>query len=144
MAQSVYWVRRRDIILMQEQWDLEEEERRLADERLAERRDLRQQRRERLERQRAQLQDQRQALAEYAQAAQRQRRDRLKQARRATEIYARSLHAALQQDFYYYLRAVHRCQAEHLLSEQGRRDATGPQPFVRALLPDHRNGQQVP
>ena len=36
MAWSVYWVRRRDLILKREQWDLQEEERRLADERLAE------------------------------------------------------------------------------------------------------------
>ena len=140
MAQSVYWVRRRDIILKQEEWDLQEEERRLADERLAERSDLRQQRRERLERERTQLQNQLRALTEHAQAAQRQRLERLAQARKATEFYARSLHAALQQDFYYYLRAVHRCQAEHLLPEQVRQTS---QPFVYDLLPNGRNGQQV-
>ena len=102
--------------------------------------DLRQQRRERLERQRAQLQDQRRALAEQVQAAQRRRLECLKQARRATEVYARSLLAALEQDRYYFIRAAHRCQAEHLLSEQ---KPQTPQPFVHALLPDHRNGQHV-
>ena len=132
MAQSVYWVRRRDIILKQEQWDLQEEERRLAEERLADRMDLRQQRRERLERQRTLLQNQRRALAEQARVAQRQRLERLKQARRSTEVYARSLLAALEQDRYYFLRAAHRCQAEHLLPEQVRHHAMTPQPFVRA------------
>ena len=143
MAQSGYWVRRCDIILKQEQWDLQEEEHRLADERLADRMDLRRQRRERLERQRTLLQNQRRALAEHAQAAQRQRLERLEQARWSTEVYARSLLAALEQDRYYFLRAAHRCQAEHLLSEQVRHPAMIPQPFVHALLPNGRNGQQV-
>jgi hypothetical protein len=143
LAQSAYWVCRRDIILKQEQWDLKEEERLLAEERLADRMDLRQQKRERLERQRTLLQNQRRALAEQAQAAQRQRPERLKQARRSTEVYARSLLAALEQDRYYFLRAAHRCQAEHLLSEQVRHHAMTPQPFVHAQLPNGRNGQQV-
>jgi hypothetical protein len=144
MGQSQYWMRRRDGMLKQEQWDLEEEQRFLAAERLADRRDLRQQNREGIEHQRTQLQNQRQALAERAQAAERQRLERLEQARHSTEVYARSLLAALEQDRHYFIRAANRCQAEHLVPAQARRHAQAqpPQPIVHSLLPAGRNGHE--
>jgi hypothetical protein len=145
LGQSAYWVHRHDIILKQEQWDREEEELLLAAKRLADQRDLRQRNRERIERQRTQLQNQRRALAQRAQAAQRQQLAQLEQARHSTEVYARSLLAALEQHRYYYIRASNRCQADHLVPEQARRDAKAQpaRPKIQTLLPAGRNGQEV-
>ena len=58
IGKSAYWIRRRDILQKQAQWDREEEERLLAHERLADRRNLRQQELEKLERRRTLLQNQ--------------------------------------------------------------------------------------
>lgn len=144
MGQSPYWMRRRDILLKQAQWDLEEEQRVLAAERLADRRRQRQQEREEIERQRTQLQNQRQALAVQTQADEGGRQVRLDQAQHSTKVYARSLLAALEQDRYYFIRAANRCQAGHLVPEQAR-DHAGtqpPRPFVNALLAVGRNGHE--
>jgi hypothetical protein len=144
IGKSAYWQRRRDIIRKQEQWDQKEEERLLADERLAGRRTLRQQQLERIERQRTLLNNQRQALAQQAQAAQTQQRERLEQARSSTEVYVRSLIAALEQDKYYFIRMANRCNAEHLVPEQVRCHTKAQTrlslPF-HALLPAGNNGQ---
>jgi hypothetical protein len=144
IGQSAYWLRRRESILKQEQWNRQNEERVLAAKRLADRRALRQQKQVQLERKRALLQNQLQILAQRAQAAQRQQVARLEQAQKATEVYARSLCAALQQDFYYFLRLAKRHKAEHLVPEQVRRHTNDPSqsplPFVHALPPAGNNG----
>jgi hypothetical protein len=144
IGQSVFWERRRDSLQKQEQWDRQNEERVLAAEGLAARRNLRQQERERLEGQRTLLQNQRQSLAQHAQAAQRTHLERLEQARRSTEAYARSLLAALQQDRYYFIRLANKYKAEHLVPQQVGRYANDlsqpPLPFVHALLPVATNG----
>jgi hypothetical protein len=143
IGQSAYWVRRRDSIQKQEQWDRQNEEHVLAAKRLADRRALRQQRWERLEHQRTLLQNQLQALAQRAQVAQRMQLERLEQARRSTEVYARSLLAALQQDRYFFLRAANRSKAFHLLPDAAQdhwHQRTKPMRFVHPLLPVGRNG----
>jgi hypothetical protein len=143
IGQSAFWERRRDSILKQEQWDRQNEERVLADERLADRRALRQQERERIERERTLLQNQRQALAQRAQTAQRTQLERLEQARWSTEVYARSLLAALEQDRLYFLRAANRCNALHLVPDAAGDHAqspTKPRRFVHPLLPVGSNG----
>jgi len=141
IGKSAYWQCRRDITLQQAQWDREEEERLLAAQRLAGRRALRRQQRDRIENQRTLLQNQRQALTQRAQIAERRRLEWLKQACRSTEVYARSLLAALEQDRYYFTRMAKRCNAEHLVPEQLRSHANAQpsQPF-HALLPAGRNG----
>jgi hypothetical protein len=145
IGQSAYWGRRRNALQKQEQWDRQNEEHILAAERLAARRALRQQGRERLERQRTLLQNQLQALAQRVQAAQRTQSERLKQARRSTEVYARSLLAALQQDRYFFLRAANRSKAKafHLRPDAAQdhwHQRTKPMRFVHPLLPVGRNG----
>jgi hypothetical protein len=147
IEQSAYWLRRRDITLKQAQWDQENEERVIATERLADRRNLLQQKRDEIEHQHTLLQNQLQALAQRAQAAQRQQLARLEAARRATKVYARSLLAALQQDRYYFIRLAHRYKADHLVPEQVRRHTNDqsqpPLPFVHPLLPAAHNGQST-
>jgi hypothetical protein len=144
IGQSAYWIRRRDILQKQAQWDREEEERLLAHERLADRRNLRQQELEKLERKRTLLQNQLQALALRAQTAQRERLARLEQAQRSTEVYARSLLAALKQDRYYFIRVANRLKMQHLVPDQVQRPAKAqsqpPLPVDHALPPAGNNG----
>jgi hypothetical protein len=67
----------------------------------------------------------------------------LKHARFATETYARSLLAALEQDNIHFLRSAYRCQALHLVPEEARCHSQAPpkpRQFVRPLLTPGRNG----
>jgi hypothetical protein len=144
MGQSAYWQRRQDTALKQAQWDRDEEERVLAAERLADLRDLRREEREGIEHHRTLLRQKRQALAERVQAAQRGRQAQLKQARLSTEVYARSLLAALEQDRYYFLRFVNRYKAFHLLPDAAgdyAQSPTKPRRFIPAL-PAGSNGHE--
>ena len=143
IGQSACWQARREIIAGQQQWEREEEERLVPAESLADRMNLILRRRAWIEQQRTQLRNKRSGLVKRAQAAQEQRRARLEQARSSTVAYARTLHAALEQDRYYFHRAAHRSKALHLVPAEARGQSLAhPQSrhFVRALLTEARNG----
>jgi hypothetical protein len=137
IGQSAYWQRRRAIQAQQAQWDRDEDEHLLAGERRADAMELLQSKRARIDQQQAQLRNKRRALAGRVLAAQREWLEMLDRARFATETYARSLLAALEQDNIHFLRAAYRCQALHLVPEEARchsQAPTKPRQFVRPLL----------
>lgn len=144
IGQSAYWQRRRDIAAKQAQWDRDEEERLVPAETFADRMALLQQRQARLDQQRTRLQNERRVLAEHARTVQGQRLERLDQARQCTVLFANSLIAALEEKRFYFLRAVNRRKAFHLLPDAVQDPSqarTKPRRFAHPLLPASRNGQ---
>jgi hypothetical protein len=142
-SQSACWQARSDTIAAQQQWEREEDERLIPHETLADQTSRIQQGMTWIEEQRTQLGTKRNRLADRAQTAQRQQEARLEQARHSTEAYARTLHSALVQDRYYFLRQAHRSKALHLLSDEPQHNSqAGPAPrqSFRPLLTAGRNG----
>jgi hypothetical protein len=146
IGQSSYWQRHRDVAAQQVQFDRDEEVRLVPAETVADCLALLQHSRDKIEQERTRLQAERRALAEQALAVEQQRLEKLEHARWCTLVYAQSLLAALKQDRYYFLRAVNRSKAFHLLPDAARvheHERTTPRQFVHPLLTAANNGHGV-
>ena len=144
IGQSAYWQQQRHIQAQQAKFDRDEDQQLLAVERPADAMKLSQSKRARLEEQLAKLRVSRHGLAQRVLSAQREYLEMLDKACQATEVYARTLLASLEQHKIQFLRAAYRGQVPPPPGgdnpPQGPDGPQPPPPFVRPLLTAGRNG----
>jgi hypothetical protein len=118
IAQSSYWKLRADVQAQRAMQDEAEDQLLEPDERRADAREIWESMLALLEQQQAGLEARRKALADFVAAARDRWLHELDEAQHATELYYRTLRAALTLDRYYFLFFANLCQVMHLVPKE--------------------------